>query len=459
MSKKPRQRKKIDAPDIHPIGAVIVEFDHAVRDIESCALAFVPLAHRVLIEHLKNNTAEIDTAIKEAEGATKATKTAAYIKLNAAFSKSERLEKNQTPTRLQECLFIGLFSVYDAYFGNLLRILYQKNPKLCECIQGEVKTSSILRCVSLDQLKAKILDDYVDDIRRKGYVDQFSQLEATFAVQLKKFSNWPKFVEAAQRRNLYTHCDGIVSQQYLSVCESVGYKFQDDKPPKIGEKLGLDAKYFLEACLVVQEVGIKLAHTLWRKLFETELEAADQHLSDLVYHFLRNEKHKSAICFGEFAHSQKKISTEQWRLMISVNYCIGLSRVGDQSKCTQIINALDLSTALPEFKLARAVLTKDYKQAAALMIKIGSAGDLLDELSYSIWPLFREFRASSEFQQAYKKIYGYDYLVEVKKIAKERKSSAAKIQKNLTSLPSIPPAENSSVEAPTEAQTNTEPKK
>jgi len=340
----------------------------------------------------------------------------------------DRLKKTRIPMRLQECLFVGVFSVYDAFLGNLLQQIFKQKPALYESIRSEMRTSEILKYSTIDQLKVKIVDDYVDDIRRKSYVDQFAHLEGLLGMPLRKFPNWPIFVEAAQRRNLLTHCDGIVSEQYLKVCAEVGYTPPVGKLPAVGSKLELDAEYFLKTCNIVQEVGIKLAHTLWRKLFPEELEIADEYLSDLVFENLKNDRTDTAICLGEFANSQKTFANDQWKLIIAVNYCIALLKSGDTKRCAALINSFDLSSALPEFKLAKAVLLRDFKKAGNVMMQIGKSGEFVNELHYHIWPLFWEFRSTSDFERAYKGIYGYDFITEVKKRVRATKKKSGRIK-------------------------------
>ena len=80
-----------------------------------------------------------------------------------------------------------------------------------------------------------MLEKEIESLRRKSYIEQFKELETKFSIKLTKFDRWPYFIESAQRRNLFTHCDGIVSKQYLDVCRDVNFKF--DKVYKVGERL------------------------------------------------------------------------------------------------------------------------------------------------------------------------------------------------------------------------------
>lgn len=54
------------------------------------------------------------------------------------------------------------------------------------------------------------------------------------------------------------------------------------------------------------------------------------------------------------------------------------------------------------FKLAVAVLKRDYTQAVLLMKRIGAAGDL-GEQEYKAWPLFHRFRDTPEFRVTFQR--------------------------------------------------------
>src|SRR5690606_10699525 len=113
-------------------------------------------------------------------------------------------------------------------------------------------------------LKETVLSEEIETFRRKSYSEQFQDLEARFSIHtLKDLPAWKKFVECSQRRNLITHCDGVVSQQYLKECKKAGYS--DAELPKAGEEINLSSKYVRESCELLIEIGAKLGIVLWRK--------------------------------------------------------------------------------------------------------------------------------------------------------------------------------------------------
>jgi hypothetical protein len=310
---------------------------------------------------------------------------------------------------MENSLFVGLFSAFDAFTGELVNAMYQKKPELFHTITRSVTLGEILQFESVDALKQDLLEKEIEAFRRESYTEQFEAFGRRFDLKLTSFDRWSEFVEASQRRNLYTHADGKVSEQYLSVCEKAGYSFS--KRPKVGEKLTLGPKYFFGTCELVMEVGLMLGQTLWRKVFEEEHEKADLHLNNVVYNALLHERWTYASRVSKFglhpmiAHQSKDM---QLRIRV-VNSAIALKFGGDADQCQQLMNKFDWSASLREFRLAAAVLGDDFDGAARIMKEIGKAGEILSEPAYHVWPLFREFRASPQFLSTYEEIYGYGF--------------------------------------------------
>ncbi len=302
-----------------------------------------------------------------------------------------------------------------------MAVLYQSNPNLYNNINREIPLSEALQYESMDELRQVMLDKEIETLRRKGYIDQFNDLEKRFSITtLTKFDSWPTFIERAQRRNLFTHCDGIVSKQYLDSCKKVEFKFKEE--PVVGEQLKIGSSYLFDSCHLVTEVAVMLGHTLWRKTIPNNIESADTHLSELIFNFLHMEHWGKAITLSKFALSLPKISTDQISRIFTVNYAIALKAIGKSNPAKNVLDGKDWSAATYDFKLAYAVLTEDFIQARSLMEKIGKNGDLIQELAYHEWPLFRDFRDRDEFFEGYSAVYGYKYSSKLSSLAEEKKA-------------------------------------
>lgn len=372
------------------IGDVIDSFLHRVLDIEDSAFAFLSLASKKYNESAERIQATLSESQRLLDKEDDDDRILLAVKgLRKAIREADRHNNSSPVATLEKSLFIYLFAVFDKYIGDLIAIIYQSNPKLYKNINREISLSEALKYESMDEFKQEVLNKEIEALRRKGYIEQFKDMENKFSIKLTKFSSWPHFIECSQRRNLFTHCDGIVSRQYLDVCNLVGLK--REKEPAIGEQLEIGSSYFFQSCHIVCEVGVMLGQTLWRKTQENNIESADSHLSNMVFDFLHMEHWAKAIIISKFALGLPKISSDATERIFTVNYAIGLKAIDKASAAKNILDRKDWSASTYDFKLAYAVLTENYSEAQDLMTKLGKQGELVSELAYHDWPLFREF--------------------------------------------------------------------
>jgi len=401
------QAAPIPPNPVAQIAATIDRLIHDARDVRLAARVCTAAAASYLLdEKLKvlEGLAEAVTSLGSTDSEERSNGIKHAIQTRRT---SDRLQHTRLSETLSSSLFVQLFSLFDVFTGNLLRAFYSAKPALFSSIDRSIPFSDILQAASFRDLQDAVLDSEIEGIRRKSYIEQFEYFETKFSISLRKFSRWMDFVECSQRRNLYTHCGGIVSAQYRKICASQGYP--DDKLPPIGTKLTLDTNYLVNACELIIEVAFKLGQTLWRKVLPENLQEADIHLRDTQYLALEAEMWDRARTIGKFGVDQKKWSTEVLRNMIAFNYAISLKFGSQEKEARSLVEVIDVSASAPAFKLAKAVLLDDFKAAKEIMIGCGKNDELVQEEAYHIWPLFKEFRGSPEFLSAYQEIYGYQF--------------------------------------------------
>ena len=409
------------APE-HPIATAVDRLIHRARDIIGGRL-FVPVAFEVQKSEYEEIGEILDQKGGLLDGSDTHTQVLARKEVLEALVRYYRLRQSQVPEVLEKGLFLGLFSAFDAFTGDLFKGLYERKPDLFESLNQSLSFADVLKAPSIEALKQQVLESDIESLRRKSYVDQFEAIDRRFDVPLTDFERWPDFVECSQRRNLLTHCDGIVTDQYLSVCRKAGVDIS--KLPVGGSEVKLGAKYFYASCELVMEVGVKLGHTLWRKVFPAELEEADEHLRRTLYEALENRSWPRARVVGEFAFNQKKMSNDEHRKIITINYVQALKRDDAVEEAEEILNKVDWSAAADPFKLARAVLMEDYQEASTLMKKIGRQEKFISEDDYHMWPLFIEFRETDEFASTYLEVFGHPYVSKLREKADQTSQEAA----------------------------------
>ncbi|EIE9610402.1 hypothetical protein LFN31_000678 [Vibrio cholerae] len=396
---------------INPIAFAIKTFLHAIRDAEEVVYAYVPIAakmHNKRIDEVKGKAVKAKELSEKDDLQSQVLGTKSLLEINRMI---ERIKNSNVPETIEKALFLNLFSSFDAFVGDLIICLFNGNPELYKGLGKQISVCDILSFDSFDELKEKVLADEIETIRRKSYVEQFAELEKLFNVSLVKFKNWPSFVELSQRRNLLMHCNGIVSEQYLKVCKKEGFIFKGEV--SVGDELQLGADYMEHAFNLMAEVATKLGQTLWRKAQPTELDVADNELSDVIYNYLHEKEYKKAICLGEFSMSLPKVSSDLMSKINIVNLVIAYKMSGENDKAQKVLGSVDWSASITDFKLANAVLSNDFDSAKEIMLKIKGDGEMITESSYHNFPLFFEFRESEQFLEGYKEAFGYSFASEL----------------------------------------------
>lgn len=325
-----------------------------------------------------------------------------FRKLNDQFTNSV-ISNNIIPRNF----IVSIVSQFDAYVGRLIKILFYTKPEVLNSSDKNLTFSQIVEFVTLDDAKEYIIEKEVESVLRKSHEDQFKWLENKLGITLRKDLNiWSIFIELTERRNLFVHCNGEISSQYISICKENNIDL--DSTCRLGSSLNVPRDYFEKAYKCIFEIGVKLAHVLWRKISPQEREQADSNINNLCYNLIECGKYDLAIILLEFATDFKKFSSEEVKLMLNINKAQAYKWFGDKGKCNDILEKFDWSAYSLDFKLAKAVLTEDYDNACLLMKRIGSESDF-KKSNYRDWPLFKEFRSTEQFLRTYQELFGENF--------------------------------------------------
>lgn len=422
----------------HPIAMALDRFLWAEDDYRDAVSMALTVVAKKRLDELKRTHTRISKFISESKDDGTSILIAngphATRDMFETIREQERLAHSRIMPLMARSFFIGLFSEYDSFIGALLKAIYSKKPELYKGIKREIALTELLGFQDLEEVKKDMLEKEIDSFRRESYIEQFAELEKKFEIKtLRGFPEWNKFVEYAQRRNVMTHNDGRVSQQYLTVCEREGVNFSEK--PKIGDELPLSSEYMREAIFVISKVGFMLAHTLWRKVLPDDFENANEALNNTLYGLLMRKRWMMATSFGEFGLTDpmtKGVQEITFRIRV-INTAIGLAQANRRQEAEKLLNSQDWSACVRDFKLANAILKGSNSEAAQIMRDIGKHGELVNQLAYHDWPLFEDFRGQPEFQAAYQEIYGVPFIEKISEEAIELSKGRSSIGEELSS--------------------------
>jgi hypothetical protein len=301
---------------------------------------------------------------------------------------------------------VALISQYDAYLGRLIRLIYLARPELLNASERSITLSQLMEFGSIDEARERIIEKEVESVLRNSHSEQLGWIEKKIDIPLKKgLAIWSAFIELTERRNLFVHCDGVISDQYIKVCAQHGVKLEASA--QIGKRLTAHRKYFKKACDVIFELGVKLGHVLWLKLLPNERNRAEQNINWLCVELISGGKYELARTLLDFTQGTllRKESSASVRWMLIINSAQTYKWEGDEGKCKAVLNSHDWAALGYPFRLAVAVLQDDYQTALALMKKIGADGEI-EKVDYREWPLFKKFRERHDFQLLFKDIFG-----------------------------------------------------
>lgn len=438
MTKAPktRRKKRLDSgpgsqpqpqpqPQRHPIIKASERFFHRVRGTKFSYQIASQSVHSQVSSEVSECLEVLNLAVNASDSQDPVVTVRAQRDLQNSLHQLRKLTVYDTEKTVTNGFFLNIFSAFDAFTGDLLRALFHAKPELFSMLGGSISMEEIVDAGSKDDILDRVLNLYIEAHRRKSYPEQFKDIGSLFGLKLTDFKNWMYFVEASQRRNLMTHCDGTVTDQYIKVCLDAGYQRQD--LPKVGNAITVDGQYFEKCCDLIVEVGLKLCHTLWRKLLPQELAEADQQIVNEIFALLLDKEWQLAENLAQFAADQKRHSSERFKLIIEVNLIQAMKRSGRKVEARQRLQQSDWSAMLIEFQLAKAVLLEEYTLASKLMVQIGRTSSIINEVSYHTWPLFNEFCSTKEFLDAYKSCFAVDFAdilkAEIKQVVDSPKQS------------------------------------
>lgn len=318
--------------------------------------------------------------------------------VNNAFAALDLYPKN---------IVVSLTCVYDAFLGNLIRLIYQFRPGLLNSCEKKFSFSDIAKYESIEKMKEKIIEKEVESVLRESHIEHFSWLSKKLEVNLTNdLPSFKDFIEISERRNLFVHTGGVVSEQYIDVCKKHGCNID----VTVGTKLDADRNYVKHTFCVLFEIGIKLSQVIWRIIDDKNgIRDADKYLNGVTYDLLNEGKFQLAKNLLEFSTKPYVKHKDQIiEYMHKINKALCFYMMGNKDECISELDKIDFSAVDVQFKLANLVLREKYDSAIQYMEPFSRIPEYGPEV-YDEWPLFREFVKQECFLTEYKRIYKKDF--------------------------------------------------
>lgn len=403
----------------HPTQIFSEDIIKFTQDIE-CLHTTLPLLMAIMSAVNKDTHDKFRTFINEhaLDKTEEEEQTTTYSLKIEDLAKHNRLKRQydntQIATKLIPRHFItSLVSQYDSFLGRIIRFIFAVDPKKLNASEKTIAYTDLLQFQNIDSAREYIIEKEIETVIRKSHVEQFSWLKEKLGTPFDKdLKSWPIFIELTECRNLFVHCDGRVSSQYLKVCSVHGCNI--DASLVVGDQLEVSSKYFEEAYKCIYEIGIKLAHIIWRRLSPEHLGDSDSNIIDITYSLIEKREFDLAIrILDYFTQNHIKHFSDQKKRTMIINFAQAHKWRGDHEACKRIIKGIDWSACGDDFRLAVLVLEEKYNIAYTLMRRLKNDDSFL-KTYYKDWPLFKDFRKQESFSSVYEECYGEPFKVQQK---------------------------------------------
>jgi len=407
-----------EKPPKHPTEILYDDIIKFTQDIE-CLHTTLPL-FMTIMEHIQKETHSKYHRFINDHGTEKNKdgNQTTYSIVVDDIAKHDRLkhqyDNSNNALRLIPRHFItSLVSQYDSFLGCVIRFIFSIKPEILNASEKSIPFTDLIRFPSIDAAREYIVEKEVEAVIRKSHVEQFVWLKDKLGTPFnKELKSWPIFVELNECRNLFVHCDGRVSSQYLKVCTE--QKCSIDEKLKVGDQLHVSPIYFESAYKCIYEIGVKLAHVIWRRLATDHIAESDKSINNITYSLIDKGEFEIAIRLLDFfTQDQIKHSNDINKRMMIINRAQAYKWSNDDTTCKKILSNLDWSASGDNFKLAVSVLNEKYDEAYSLMKRL-KHDESFHKAYYKDWPLFRELRKQADFTTVYEDCYKEPFKVQQK---------------------------------------------
>jgi hypothetical protein len=311
---------------------------------------------------------------------------------------------------------VSMVSQFDAYIGDLLRTIYEINPDKLRQSDHKFNFAELQAIGSIEAAKEQIIETKIENCLRDSHQDQFKEIASSIGVNnLKDFDNWPYFVEITQRRNLFVHSNGVVSNQYLTICKDEKVQLGELKK---GDQLEVDRSYFNKAYEVFYEVAVKLSQMTMRVLLlkkdKTCLEEIDKCMITNTFDLIVDGRYDVAIELANFALGERFNHNNKDRMYLVLNRAQAYKWNGDEKKCQEMLAEEDFSACSSELKCPKYALEDNLDKVCEMMRSCGKNSEILKPEQYRTLPIFKGVRDKDKFRDTFKSIFGEDFDPEVK---------------------------------------------
>lgn len=311
---------------------------------------------------------------------------------------------NQVP----KMLLMGIISSFEYHMSILLRSVLEKFPKIVADARKQVDISEVLEADSFEDFRRHLVDDIVDETMRQSFDEQVKWFEGRLKLDSISgvYKDWSSLVEILERRNLFAHTNGVVSEIYLRNATKFGFV---DPGVKKGQELFVSPTYLRQSTETVVLFLTMLIHVVWRKVDQGDEGYSNDALGGFGFDLIERGEFSLASKVLEFASTLRGKKSNERRLMDLVNLANAYKLQDRLDDCKKVLDGEDWSAVGDKFLVSVAAIRGDISSCIDAMERIGTSGSV-EPSDYEQWPVFFNIRDQDSFKTKFEEVFGRPFV-------------------------------------------------
>lgn len=303
--------------------------------------------------------------------------------------------------------FVDLIARYDIFLQGIMRKVYYLHPGRLNKKEKKMVFEDISNLNSIDEFKKSFIEDVLDTLFRGSHYDQLDYLrdELDFDVKDKAQEVYCNFIELTERRNILTHANGKIGDQYINVCKERGAIAAGSK----GQVLKVDVDYFKKSCDDLLKLAIVIGYWFWTTRSKDERDKADDYVISVANRLIKEKRSDAALKILDYVLTQEKpLSKAIFLKRFKLYKLYALKDLGKKEELSAGLSE-DWSDVNNSIRLKLLVLGDNYNEAIKLFKKIKGTEEGVNKTIFSESVIYRELIQKVEFRDAYREVYGVPF--------------------------------------------------
>lgn len=292
---------------------------------------------------------------------------------------------------ISRALLIAAESSFEVLFGQLVRVIYVKNPSALPKSDYSFTLEELTRYASIDEAREALITHKIESLLRESVDDWARWLKRTINIPLDEvMPDWPVTREIFIRRNMLVHTDGRITERYLNELQRAG---GTTTGRSVGQSLTPSVSYLRESLHRLIALEILLVFRVRVRADKNQREEAAGWLAGKLDFIVFRKMWDAACLLSDSFDSTECRRTTQ--LAVKINGWLAHKNRDGVDHIHSEVSAWDVSGLEERYSIVKKLLLDtltDEELADAIK------GNIFSQFEVSTHPLFANIRKSRSLE-------------------------------------------------------------